>query len=60
MPPITDTKADGPRGRFGPKAGVHANCGVRVLRSNHCKVIPLVTAARQSNGAADRGARPYS
>jgi hypothetical protein len=44
--------------RFGPKADVHTNCGVRVLRSNHCKVTPLVTAARLSNGAADRGARP--
>ena len=33
---------------------------VSVVRSNHCKVLLLVTVAGQSNGAADCGARPYS
>jgi hypothetical protein len=36
---------------------IHANCRVRVLCTNHSKVTPLVTAARQSNVSTDRGAR---
>ena len=44
---------------MGPRADAYADFAVSVMRSNHCKIMPLFMAARQSHVAVDRDTRAY-